>query len=1485
MNYCVSLVFNDRIFHLPLLEGKKVEFSPSHKADIIIPNMGHVVTVIVENSTIHVSDTQEGGAEKIISMRLNSPRVLDETRRIALCVAEELHCENIARLGESFSLSLGRKQTGDGRRSNDIVFPDLRFASRTHFEIIRKNGKTTLRDLDSTNGTFVNGKRVSTVDLQNGDIISILTAKIIYETDFLRFENTVSEPYLSESLRWERQSGGSKELFKRSPRIQERIPEGKIDIPAPSPKANKPEINWLSTLLPAGVTIAIAVIMALAFQNTMMMLYSLPMTIAGVFVSIANYLRGNKTYQKNSEERRTAYLQTLDMVKSSIAEKREAQKRALLLANPSPEACLVALQNRSTSLWCREPDDWDFCSVRLGTGTVPFSVELNCPKEQLLEEDDLKKLPAEICRTNTVIKDMPILCDVRSNGVIGLLGTPELTHMQLQNMILHLATHHCYTELKIVCFFNETVREELSWLEDLPHTHGANPDERYLASTQEEADALFQQFTELFVQRRQDSKENNSYGSDPVFVPYVLFIFFEPKFLKKSDPVNQYLFMEQDLGVGCLMAAQKIAQLPKQCTTVVSLNENSGEIYSTSMASERQIFHPDLVSPATRKKFGQSMRPLYCDEGIAKNSLPKSYTLYQMLEIDRMSSFNIGKSWRASDLLASRLAPSAPIGVLENGKQIFFNSPPTGDNGGAHALVAGTTGSGKSEVLLTLILSLALRYPPEEVGFLVVDFKGDSIVGKIAGLPHLRGLITNLDGETLRRSLISIGAENRKRQGLFKTYNDEHPEDKKKISDIRDYTEKYLLGKVTEPMPHLFIIVDEFAEMKKQLPDIMDQFLSIAQTGRSLGVHLILATQSPSGVVDSKIRANIFKQLCLKVANTGESRDMIGSDLAAHIKEPGRAYLKTDDGMQLFQSAYGGSRIYLPNGDESTQLREAVDAIADYCRSRSISKLPDIFCPPLPTHAVYPQTLMTGAGTRPFGLVPIGIRDDPDKQFMGEYSLNVFTGNTLIVGSQMTGKTNLLQTILRGVTQLYGPDEINIYILDFASLFMKNYEELPQVGGVVTLQETEKITNLFRMLNEQIELRRQKFLSIGVSTFAAYWQSGRRDLPQILLIVDDLSAAKAYFPLDNDPLLSICKEGLSLGISVVASSTQPVGSGSYLPTFTKANRIVLYNNDVSVYATLVGRSTFQLKNIPGRGLVSWENTVYPCQSYLAFDLERELDCAEAIHAFCRMQKAKAGGKRAPLVPFIPKDLTIRDALAAYPEAYHNGSLMFGLDYETVKPLSIKLAALGLFAVSGRMNDVRNFQRYLITAAENAEGLQAKFYIIDGIDRSLQSLSDLSCVAAYGFLPEQAVRMILEVREIAEERYARVAGGDLTVLDASPTLVLMLNTADAINAVSSDKAALDAWKALTGTLKSMNVCLVYGALDNASIPFGSEPLKKVKDDRKLVFFDDIANLKIGDLPYSAVKKHSGTLQKGDGYLIIGNDTMRIRVPDCPSLTEK
>lgn len=255
---------------------------------------------------------------------------------------------------------------------------------------------------------------------------------------------------------------------------------------------------------------------------------------------------------------------------------------------------------------------------------------------------------------------------------------------------------------------------------------------------------------------------------------------------------------------------------------------------------------------------------------------------------------------------------AAPLGVNAKDEIVTLNLHEKAH--GPHGLVAGTTGSGKSEILQSYILSAATIFHPYEIGFVIIDFKGGGMVNQFRDLPHLIGAITNIDGNEVQRSLKSIKAELMKRQNLFAEAG---------VNHIDKYIELYKEKRVTVALPHLVIIVDEFAELKAEQPDFMKELISAARIGRSLGVHLILATQKPSGVVDGQIWSNSKFKLCLKVQSKEDSNEVLKTPLAAEIKEPGRAYLQVGNNeiFELFQSAYSGAPATMEDTEGSKEFQ------------------------------------------------------------------------------------------------------------------------------------------------------------------------------------------------------------------------------------------------------------------------------------------------------------------------------------------------------------------------------------------------------------------------------------------------------------------------------------------------------------------------------------------------------------------------------------
>ena len=335
----------------------------------------------------------------------------------------------------------------------------------------------------------------------------------------------------------------------------------------------------------------------------------------------------------------------------------------------------------------------------------------------------------------------------------------------------------------------------------------------------------------------------------------------------------------------------------------------------------------------------------------------------------------------------------------------------------------------------------------------------------------------------------------------------------------------YKEGRAEVPLPHLILLVDEFAELKAEQPDFMKELISTARIGRSLGVHLILATQKPSGVVNDQIWSNSKFKLCLKVQEKSDSNEVLHSPLAAEIREPGRAYLQVGNNeiFELFQSAYSGAPalvqstnakrkfrinsvslsgkrrvIYEQKPEKSeaslTQLEAMVEYVNEYCTEAHIAKLDDIILPPLPEMVPYPHKLEK-VGTDV--TVPIGICDDPDRQAQDPFEINLSKSHYYILGSSLSGKTAMLQGMMMGITAKYSPKEVNIYIIDFASMMMKIFEGLNHVGSVVTIADEDKLKNLIKMLLEKIGRRRKLLADRGLSSFSSYREAGYKDEAQI----------------------------------------------------------------------------------------------------------------------------------------------------------------------------------------------------------------------------------------------------------------------------------------------------------------------------------------------------------------------------------------------------
>ena len=307
-----------------------------------------------------------------------------------------------------------------------------------------------------------------------------------------------------------------------------------------------------------------------------------------------------------------------------------------------------------------------------------------------------------------------------------------------------------------------------------------------------------------------------------------------------------------------------------------------------------------------------------------QNHIPENITFFELYGIERPEELQVKARWAKNH---SEKSLAVPLGVRGKEDYVCLNLHEKAH--GPHGLVAGTTGSGKSEIVQSYILSLAVNFHPYEVGFLLIDYKGGGMASLFEKLPHLLGTITNLDGSESMRALVSIKSEMARRQRIFNEYG---------VNHINGYNRLFREGKAQEPLPHLFLISDEFAELKKEQPEFMKELVSAVRIGRSLGIHLILATQKPTGVVDDQIWSNSKFKLALKVQDEADSKGILKTPDAAHIVQPGRAYLQVGNNeiYELFQSAWSGAAY--KQKSESDEIDDRIYLINDLGQGELINE-------------------------------------------------------------------------------------------------------------------------------------------------------------------------------------------------------------------------------------------------------------------------------------------------------------------------------------------------------------------------------------------------------------------------------------------------------------------------------------------------------------------------------------------------------------------
>ncbi len=1280
------------------------------------------------------------------------------------------------KLENATSISIGTEH------DNNIIVRNTPLISRHHAILTMNHNSCVVLD-QSSNGTFVNGRRVhGSATLEYGDCISLFGVQLIWLGNILAVGNKCGQIQCSlpripctndiAPLNPANSQPNEKHYFRRSPRNMPQFYAEKIEIDAP-PQPQKTVRRPLLLTIGPSLTMALPMIIgtgiAIFGAHTSGASASLYM-YTGIIIAVLSALIGtawaliNLNYSKKQESqaeelRSSKYKEYLDQIETDIQEKYTYNSQSLNYTYPSAATC--AQYNCTTpDLWNRNTGHSDFLFLRLGTGNLPFQCPITVPQQKFsLLEDDLITKPVELLDKFKYLKKVPIGIDLTDKPIVGIIGAGrDNTAAIMRNLVVQAASNICYTDLKMVFLFDGNTLSGLSawsFAKWLPHVWSPNRKIRYFAADENERSEVCFYLANVLRQRAEEGKDSKEGAKYPHYIVFVS----SPEILE-GLPVSKFLLGNNgNLGVTTVLLAERLEQLPNSCTNIIENDIEFSGIFSIGAGTATRIHIDfDCIDIESAERFARSISGVEVQETENGGEIPDSLSFLDMYQVNTLDELNIAERW-----LKNRTYESMRVPIGQKAGGTTLNLDIHENYHGPHGLVAGTTGSGKSETLQTYILSLAVNFSPLDIAFCLIDFKGGGMSNLFSVLPHMAGHISNLSGNQIHRAMVSIKSENQRRQRIFGEFG---------VNHIDQYTKLFKCGEATASIPHLFIIIDEFAELKRNEPDFMRELISVAQVGRSLGVHLILATQKPNGTVDDNIWSNTRFRLCLRVQDKQDSNDVLHRPDAAFLTQAGRCYMQVgnDEIYELFQSAWSGAayhddptvsnpeiaHIYnnlgqlaianvrrkqqrqpLSSHKEETQL----SALVNYLSIISEEMFADrdkffLWLPPL-TQEVYLFDLPVGQTFNgeqwPVHLpsssipAPVGIYDDPVHQAQGALVIDLATnGHLAVCGTVTTGKSTFLQTFLFSLVNKYSPNDINIYALDYSNRLLEPFAGLCHVGDVIFDDEFDKTEKLFVFLSNMMAERKQ-LLQGG--NYAQYIKANGCSLPRIILIIDNYAGFREKTANKfEENLITLSREGLNYGLYLVVTSGG-FGAGE-LPSRIADNfrsTICLEMGDRFKYSEIL--KTHQLdvlpeQNIKGRCLASVNGEVLECQIALSHKAADDYARAEKLRICFSEMNRSWSGKSARKIPMIPKS-PVWDDLLHYEEIdmFHiaaSGSLPFAWNQTDATIACIDLSRTYCWLITGKARTGKT--NLLKVLAASAALVPSKRHVIDFTGIKLRKFS-------------------------------------------------------------------------------------------------------------------------------------------------------------------
>jgi S-DNA-T family DNA segregation ATPase FtsK/SpoIIIE len=1089
--------------------------------------------------------------------RIHSANGAPDTREPS--AASQLELRVIAGFDAGRRVPLDAAGVSVGRDPDCDLALDDAGVSRRHLHVAPTPGglRATVTDAESVNGTWIEGRRITQpqeIDpgtaVEAGDVVLAIAPRI---------------PALPvDPLR---QAGLTGTIaFNRPPRARPQSRDQPIAVPEEQGETQRPRFSVASAVGP----LILGAVMVIVLHS---IIYALFMLLSPVLV-IGSWLEQLRHAKRSSRGDQREYAQKLETFTRELSER---QAHALEQARGAfPD--LAEIQRRATApdprLWERRPDHDDFLALSGGYGDLPFAPEL---AERYAPAADAEAALAD----HRTLALAPVPVALADGGVVGIVGDRDQALAVARALLCQATVLHGPADLSVAVFCEPEARAAWDWVKWLPHARELGGGSRRQLAVGTSAGATLA----ASLAERDDDRT-------------LLAVLDSPALIEGRGAAGRALLRAR-ANVSGIVIARSTERLPAACTVVIELADEAGEA-RLSRPPLGEVVDPLLaagVSVDTARQCALSLARFEdADLQQLGGGLPDYIGLCSLIGLVPPDPDELRRRWHRTSK-DTRLV--ATFSLTEDGP---FGIDLVAD--GPHGLVAGTTGAGKSELLRSLVAALAADYAPERVNFVLVDYKGGSAFAECAELPHTVGMVTDLDEQLGERALLSLEAELRHRERVLR----EH-----RVSDLIEY-DRLVADGGAPPLPRLLVIIDEFATLAAELPDFVSSLVGIAQRGRSLGVHLLLATQRPSGAVSENIRANTNLRICLRVQNGQDSSDVIDSPEAARIPrtQPGRAHVRLGPSELIpvqtalvtavtqtgESTAVAMEPFTLTDGDGPGQSRRApgeLDATPAHPSDlkRLVTAAQEAFTagggapprrpwlPPLPGEVSLEQLLELGpprplAGERGL-VVPFAVADDPEAQAQYPAGWNLDAGNLLLYGIGGSGTSTTLTTLALSLGATSEPDRLHMYVLDFGAGELRALDDLPHTGAVIGAAEHERQRRLLHRLRGELAHRR----SLDPATRAA--------APRIVLLLDGYAGfLSEHDDLGGDAqreaLARVWADGPELGIHCAIAADRLGAVPTALASLAQ-QRLAFQLADVADYAQfgLPRRSIPAF--VPGRAVI------------------------------------------------------------------------------------------------------------------------------------------------------------------------------------------------------------------------------------------------------------------------------------------------------------